>query len=54
MEKAVRVDPEFFDAYRVLRNLYAKKGWKEKSQEADKKYLKYGPPRQYLPGDKKI
>lgn len=45
MEKAVRLEPELFIAHEALSRWYAEKGWKDKSQEAYKQYLRYRPSR---------
>jgi Tfp pilus assembly protein PilF len=49
MEKVIELEPEFYLAHEALSRLYEKKGWKEKSQEAYKKYLKYAPPSKKSP-----
>lgn len=41
MEKAAKLEPEFILVHQALGRLYEKKGWKEKSQEAQKNFLKY-------------
>jgi tetratricopeptide (TPR) repeat protein len=41
MEKAAKLDPEFVPIHKALTRLYEKKGWKEKSQESHRNYLKY-------------
>ena len=41
MEQAAKLEPEFVPIHEALVRLYEKKGWKEKSQEAHKNYLKY-------------
>ncbi len=48
LEKITRFEPEFFKAHKELSRLYNKKGWKEKSQEAYRNYLKYAPWAKYL------
>jgi len=40
MEKAIQIEPEFIPAHSALIQLYAKKGMKEKSQDAYKNFLK--------------
>lgn len=49
MEKAVKITPEFFQGHKALHRLYEKRGWKEKSQEAYRKYLTYSPAAKFLP-----
>jgi len=41
MEKAARLEPEYVPVHKALLRLYERKGWKEKSQDAHKNYLKY-------------
>jgi Flp pilus assembly protein TadD len=41
MEKAAKLEPEYITVYKALSRLYEKKGWKEKSQEAYKNFIKY-------------
>jgi len=40
-ERAVKLEPEDVPAQEALARLYGKKGWREKSQEARKNFLKY-------------
>lgn len=40
-ERAARLEPEYLPAWTALVRLYEKKGWREKSQEARKKFFKY-------------
>jgi tetratricopeptide (TPR) repeat protein len=41
MEKAAHLEPEFVLVHQALSRLYESKGWKEKSQEAQRNFLKY-------------
>ena len=49
MEKAVQITPEQYRGYYALYRLYNRKGWKEKSEEAHKKFLAYYPVKSMLP-----
>jgi tetratricopeptide (TPR) repeat protein len=41
MEKAAKLEPEYIPVHQALSRLYEKKGWKEKSREAQNNFIKY-------------
>ena len=41
VEAAVQLDPDYVQCYELLSRLYARKGWREKSQETYRNFLKH-------------
>jgi len=43
LERAAQIEPEFFHIHMILSQVYEKKGWRDKSQDSYKNFLKYTP-----------